>query len=75
MLLISYQELINKSNEISSEANQINSCYSIVIAVSKRARQINNGADILVKLKDYRNIKPVSIAMQELYEGKIKINV
>lgn len=43
--------------------------YALVICVSKRARQIIDGDDILVKAKI---IKPVSVATQELYDGKIE---
>ncbi len=43
--------------------------YSLVIATSKRARQIIDGAEPLTVAD---SIKPVSIATQELYEGKIE---
>ncbi len=52
------------------EAPVVNSRYSIVMATSKRARQIIAGADPLVINKVD---KPLSIAVTELYEGKIKI--
>ena len=71
MLQPSYSELMDKLNEINSSQNQINSRYSIVIAVAKRARQINNGAKILIE--NDQNRKAVSIAVDELYNGKIKI--
>lgn len=45
--------------------------YSLVIAASKRARQIIDGAEIHVKAKNLH--KPVSIATQEIYEGKIEV--
>lgn len=73
MLQPSYSELMDKLNEISSGQNQINSRYSIVIAVAKRARQIINGAKILIATN--KNRKSVSIAVDELYQGKIKIKV
>lgn len=71
MLQPSYSDLMDKLNEISNAQNQINSRYSIVIAVSRRARQINEGAQILVDTDE--NKKSVSIAVDELYHGKIKI--
>ncbi len=73
MLQPSYSELMDKLNEISSDQNQINSRYSIVIAVAKRARQIIDGAKILIDTD--KNRKSVSIAVDELYQGKIKIKV
>ncbi len=73
MLQPSYSELMDKLNEISSDQNQINSRYSIVIAVAKRARQIIDGSKILIDTD--KNRKSVSIAVDELYQGKIKIKV
>ena len=48
----------------------ISSRYSIVMATAKRARQIIGGEDPLVEIKQD---KPLSIAIEELVEGKIKI--
>lgn len=73
MLQPSYSELMDKLNEMNNGQNQINSRYSIVIAVAKRARQINNGEEVLIENKEDR--KAVSIAVDELYSGKIKIIV
>lgn len=44
--------------------------YSLVIAASKRARQIIDGDEVHVKAKNLH--KPVSIATQEIFEGKIE---
>jgi DNA-directed RNA polymerase, omega subunit len=52
------------------EAPVVNSRYSIVMATSKRARQIIGGADAMV---DNRDKKPLSVAVEELNQGKIKI--
>ncbi len=52
------------------EAPVVNSRYSIVMATSKRARQIIAGDDPLISEKDS---KPLSIAVEELNQGKIKI--
>ena len=73
MLQPSYSELMDKLNELNGEQNQINSRYSIVIAVAKRARQINDGKEILIENAD--NKKAVSIAVDELYNGKFKLLV
>ena len=45
------------------EAPVVNSRYSIVMATSKRARQIIAGEDSLVNVKD---AKPLSVAVEEL---------
>jgi len=42
--------------------------YSLVVVCSKRARQLIEGADVLVKTK---STKPVSQATDELYQGKL----
>ena len=44
--------------------------YSLVIATSKRARQISEGSEPLVKNDD---IAAVSIAADEINEGKVTI--
>ena len=49
----------------------VQSRYSIVLATAKRARQIVKGSEPLVD--DIAGKKPLSIAVEELYEGKIKI--
>ena len=47
----------------------VNSRYSIVLATAKRAREIIAGEEPLVKSDSN---KPLSIAVDELYKGKIK---
>lgn len=49
----------------------VQSRYSIVLATSKRARQIIGGDEPLIKAKAAN--KPLSIAIEELYESKVKI--
>ena len=49
----------------------VNSRYSIVLATAKRAREIIAGEEPLVKSDSN---KPLSIAVDELYKGKIKID-
>ena len=73
MIHPSYVELmkvVNDDVEIGEEP-VVNSRYSIVIATAKRARQIIAGDEPLVKAKNAN--KPLSIAIEELYESKIKI--
>jgi len=49
---------------------QVGSRYSLVIAVAKRARQLREGA---MKLVDSNSTNAVTIALQEIAAGKIKI--
>jgi len=53
------------------EAPVVNSRYSIVMATSKRARQLIAGEEPLVSTKNAT--KPLSVAVEELNQGKIKI--
>ena len=72
MLHPSYTDLMKVVNQDVEEGATkiVNSRYSIVMATSKRARQIIGGAEPLV---DGRGKKPLSIAVDELNQGKIKI--
>ena len=72
MIHPSYTELMKVVNsEVEpGEVPVVNSRYSIVMATSKRARQIIAGEEPLVPAKG-RN--PLSIAVDELNQGKIKI--
>lgn len=44
--------------------------FELVVATSKRARQIASGSDALVKTAEK---SPVTIAAMEINEGKVKI--
>ena len=72
MLHPSYADLIKvvNSDVEAGEDLVVSSRYSIVMATSKRARQIIAGDEELV---DGRGKKPLSIAVEELNQGKIKI--
>lgn len=72
MLHPSYSDLLKVVNsEVEpGEAPLINSRYSIVMATSKRARQIIAGAEPYVM---DNGAKPLSMAVEELRQGKIKI--
>ncbi len=72
MLHPSYSDLMKVVNsEVEQgEAPVVNSRYSIVMAASKRARQIIAGEEALVDAKDE---KPLSIAVEEINQGKVKI--
>ena len=73
MIHPSYTDLMAVVNSEVEPGEQpvVQSRYSIVLATAKRARQIVNGSEPLVD--DIAGKKPLSIAVEELYEGKIKI--
>ena len=73
MLHPSYTDLMKVVNQDVEEGESkiVNSRYSIVMATAKRARQLIDGDIPLVKTKNGE--KPLSIAIDELNSGKIKI--
>ena len=73
MLHPSYSDLMKVVNsEVEpGEEKIVNSRYSIVMATAKRARQIIGGHEPMVKVKPGE--KPLSIAVDEPNQGKIKI--
>lgn len=72
MIHPSYTDLMEVVNSEVEPGEQpvVNSRYSIVLATAKRARQIIAGSEPLVKA---HCPKPLSIAVEELYESEIKI--
>ena len=72
MIHPSYSDLMKVVNsEVEpGEAKVVNSRYSIVMATSKRARQIIDGEEAFV---ESQSKKPLSVAIDELNRGKIKI--
>lgn len=74
MLRPSYIDLMKVVNSEVEPGEQpvVNSRYSIVIATSKRARQLINGATPYV---NNSFPKPLSTAVAELHQGKVKIIV
>ena len=73
MIHPSYVELMEKVNENVEVGEEpvVNSRYTIVAATAKRARQIIDGAEPLIKYT--KGEKPLSVAVNELNEGAIKI--
>ena len=72
MLHPSYTDLmkvVNSEVEL-GDTPVVNSRYSIVMATAKRARQIIGGAEPLVYAAGK---KPLSVAVEELNKGKIKV--
>ena len=72
MLRPSYNDLIKVVNSGVEPGDEplIQSRYSIVIATAKRARQLIAGAEPRV-VENGR--KPLSIAIDELYQSRVKI--
>ena len=73
MLHPSYTDLmrvVNSGVEIGEEP-VVNSRYSIVLATAKRARQIIGGDEPVID--NITNQKPLSIAMEEVYNSKVTI--
>ena len=72
MLHPSYTDLMAVVNSEVEEGEQpvVQSRYSIVIAAAKRARQSIAGSQPLV---DGKGKKPLSMAVEELYKGKVKV--
>lgn len=54
------------------EQNTVESRYALVMAVAKRAKQIREGAP---KLVDCKSRNPITIAMEEIKMGKLKMVV
>ncbi|MCR4990513.1 MAG: DNA-directed RNA polymerase subunit omega [Lachnospiraceae bacterium] len=73
MLHPSYSDLMKVVNSDVGEGEPpvVNSRYSIVMATSKRARQLIDGEDALIDGTE--GVKPLSVAVEELNQGKIKI--
>lgn len=72
MIHPSYKDLMNvvNANVEPGEEPVVNSRYSIVLATAKRARQLIDGAEPLVKASCDR---PLSIAVAEVNDRKVKI--
>lgn len=72
MIHPSYSDLMAVVNSEVEPGEQpvVQSRYSIVLATAKRARQIIAGDEPLV---ESNGEKPLSTAVEELYQGKVKI--
>ena len=67
---VDLMQVVNKGVE-EGETPVINSRYSIVMATAKRARQIVDGDEPLIAVPEGE--KPLSVAVEELNQGKIRI--
>ena len=72
MLRPSYSELMDILNTQEGIDMKVTSRYTIVIAASKRARQIIDGSQMLCEA--YSG-KAVTVAINEMYEGKLAISL
>lgn len=72
MIHPSYSEIMEVVNGDVEPGEQpiVQSRYSIVLATAKRARQIIDGDEPTAEVA---NGKPLSTAVEEVYEGKVKI--
>ena len=68
MLEPSYTQIMTKLNE-DPEAQKVTSRYSIIIATARRARQLVDNKDEAA----LNGKKPITVAVNELYTGKMKI--
>ena len=75
MIHPSYVELMKVVNDdvVIGEEPVVNSRYSIVCATAKRARQLIDTSEPLIAEKRAYGRKPLSIAVDEMYEGKLKL--
>lgn len=73
MLHPSYTDLMKVVNSGVETGDEpvVNSRYSIVLATSKRARQIISGEEPMIDSPS--NKKPLSIAVEEVYNSKVTI--
>lgn len=70
MLRPSYAELMDIMSEKSGK--DVTSRYTVVIAAAKRARQLIDGDESMAEETVASN-KPVSVAVEEINEGKITV--
>lgn len=75
MIHPSYVELMKVVNDdvVIGEEPVVNSRYSIVCATAKRARQLIDSSEPLIAERRAYGRKPLSIAVDEMNEGKLKL--
>lgn len=75
MLHPSYNELIDKVNEVNEEIGEapVESRYSMVMALSKRARDLVDGSPMMVA--GTSGGRMLSQAVEEMISGKLGISV
>ena len=73
MLRPSYAELMDVLNKDAAEGSDVKSRYTVVIAAAKRARQLIDGHKPMIDESEIKVDKAMSIAVQEMYKGKIEV--
>ncbi|MBQ9518688.1 MAG: DNA-directed RNA polymerase subunit omega [Firmicutes bacterium] len=73
MLRPSYAELMDVLNKDAADGSDVKSRYTVVIAAAKRARQLIDGHKPMIDEEDIKVDKAMSIAVQEMYKGKIEV--
>ena len=73
MLRPSYAELMDVLNKDAVEGSDVKSRYTVVIAAAKRARQLIDGHKPMIDESEIKVDKAMSIAVQEMYKGKIEV--
>ncbi len=75
MIHPSYVELMKVVNDdvVIGEEPVVNSRYSIVCAAAKRARQLIDGSEPMIEGRRAYGRKPLSIAVDEMYDGELRI--
>ncbi len=73
MIHPSYVELMKVINENVEEGEEpvVNSRYSVVCATAKRARQIIDGSEPLIRVRN--KDKALSVAVEEMNAGELRI--
>lgn len=51
--------------------NKTDSKYALVVAAAKRARMLTDGVPPLVQEREDKGFKPVSLALEEIADGKV----
>ncbi len=72
MLTPSYNEIVGKVSKHESMSVDMENRYVVIIAAAKRARQIIDGQDALVKGISIK--KPVTISVNEMHQDKLIIS-
>ena len=62
-----------RQTSIERLTERLDSKYGLVVATAKRARELTNGGKPTIDLSPDM-VKPVSIAMEEIAEGKLEID-
>ncbi|MEW5759087.1 MAG: DNA-directed RNA polymerase subunit omega [Candidatus Omnitrophota bacterium] len=65
-MYIPLEELIKKTN---------NSIYKLTIVTGRRAIELAEGAPTLINNKAFAGLRPISLALKEIIEGKVTCKI